>query len=636
MCRAGIRGTLDRRVNATVVNRLASCTIFVFASIVPGLSQPKADSGGICFTYCASAKAVELVGDFNQWRRGADSLKASNVGCWSLTKRLYPGIYQYKYAVTADSTFWVIDSANPARVENYNGSSTNSVFIVREDGNVLLQGYTKRESPMNDEYPQSGRTLFLNIIWHQHQPLYLDPGTDQLQGPWVRTHATKDYYDMAAMLEKYPDVHFTVNLTSSLLFQLQEYYVNRLKPFVDVKKGTVNVKRYFERMAQKTDPWIDLALKGTRDFDERDINYLLKNVWNAFGVSEVVIGRFPQYKALKDKLSKLGIDGLTEQDKRDIKFWFYMASMDPDFLEHPVKLATGLTIDLSDLVRKNDDGTYTVSKQISEEDCRRMVVETYKICSAIVPIHKKLMYRPSTGKGQIEVITTPFYHPILPLVYDSDLAKLCQPNDPMPSRFHYPEDAEAQVAKAVTYFRKTFGTKPTGMWPAEGSVAHDVVPVFAKHGIRWIATDEKILERSKPDHQPKYYPYGAFAEHDKKQGVAIVFRDTELSDKIGFVYQNFYGEDAADDFIKGVLKYAPKEGEPDRLLTVILDGENAWEWYRLDNDGKGFQNALYRKLSKLHQIKQVITTTVTEYLKGNPSRGIPAHPVEQLPRLDWV
>jgi alpha-amylase/alpha-mannosidase (GH57 family) len=489
---------------------------------------------------------------------------------------------------------------------------------------------------MNDDYPRTGKTLYLNISWHQHQPLYLDPESDQLQGPWVRTHATKDYYDMAAILENYPDIHFTVNLTSSLLLQLQEYYVKRLKPFVDLRKNTVDAKRYFSKMAGKTDPWIDLALKETSEFNQTDIGYLLKNVWNGFGVSEVMIGRFPQYKALKDKYSKGGVDSLTNQDKREIKFWFYLANMDPDFLERPVKLATGLTVDLADLVEKNGDGTYTVKKRVGEEDCKRIVAETYKICSAIVPIHKKLMYRPSTWKGQIEVVTTSFYHPILPLIYDSDLAKLCQPNDPMPSRFHFPEDAEAQVEKAVALFKKTFGVKPTGGWPAEGAVAHDVIPVIARSGIQWLATDEKILDRSKPSHQPKYYPYAAYTEHDQKQGVVFVFRDTELSDKIGFVYQNYYGEDAADDFIKGVLKYTPKDGEPDRLLTVILDGENAWEWYRLDNDGKAFQNALYRKLSKLFETKQVVTSTVTEYLKGNPSRNIPAHPIETLSKLEWL
>lgn len=514
--------------------------------------------------------------------------------------------------------------------------TSNSMSRAQNDETILRQDPSKRTSPMNDNYPRVGKTLYLNIIWHQHQPLYLDPETDQLQGPWVRTHATKDYYDMAAVLEQYPDIHFTVNLTSSLLSQLQEYYVNRLKPFVDGRKNRIKAEAYFSKMAGKTDPWIDLALKETKDFNKKDLKFLLTNVWNAFGVSEIMIDRFPEYKKLKEDFASAGVEGLSEQQMREIKFWFYMACMDPDFLEKKVKLATGVVVDLSDLIGKNSDGTYTLKKVITEDDCNRIVAETYKICAAIVPIHRKLMYHPSRFSGQIEIITTPYYHPILPLVYDSDLAKLCQPNDSMPPRFHYPRDAEAQVGKAVAFFKKTFGINPTGMWPGEGSVAHDVMRVFAKQGIAWVATDEKILERSKPAQQPKYYPYAVPGEHGVEDGVAVVFRDTELSDKIGFVYKNYGGEEAAEDFIQGVLKFVPGDNGPDRLLTVILDGENAWEWYRHDNDGKGFQNGLYRKLAKLYETQQVITTTVTEYIKGNPKRNIPAHPVRDFPKLDWL
>ena len=154
---------------------------------------------------------------------------------------------------------------------------------------------------MKDIYPKNGKTLNLNIIWHQHQPLYLDPESDQLQGPWVRTHGTKDYYDMAAILEKYPNIHFTVNLTSSLLLQLQVYYVERLAPFVDVKENRVDAKKFFARFAGKTDPRIDLALKPTELFNERDLKYLFTNSWNAFGVSEIIITRFPEYKLLREK-----------------------------------------------------------------------------------------------------------------------------------------------------------------------------------------------------------------------------------------------------------------------------------------------------------------------------------------------
>jgi len=489
---------------------------------------------------------------------------------------------------------------------------------------------------MSDTNPKGGKTLFLNIIWHQHQPLYLDPGSDQLQGPWVRTHGTKDYYDMTAMLQKYPDIHCNVNLTSSLLFQLEEYYVNRLAPFVDLKKNRVDAEGFFREQRGKTDPWIDLALKPTAEFDETDKQYLLTNTWNAFGISDVMYERFPEYADLRRKYRKETGAVPSEQEMREIKFWFYLASFDPDFLTARVKLVTGVPIDLTDYLERKSDGTYWLKKAVTEDDCNRIVAETYKVLSAILPLHKKMMYHPASFKGQVEVITTPYYHPILPLLYDSDLAKLCQPQDPMPQRFFFPGDAEAQVAKAISYYRSIFGILPSGMWPAEGSVAHDVVAVFGKHNIRWIATDEKILSRSKPDNQPKYYPYAVYADHGSTESVVMVFRDTELSDKIGFKYQYWKGEDAAEDFVQHVLQYVPTDDEQDRLLTVILDGENAWEWYRYDHDGKDFQNALYQKLSKLFHTKQVVTVTTTEYLLGNPARGVPAHPIETLPRLSWL
>ena len=499
----------------------------------------------------------------------------------------------------------------------------------------LFAGAPEHTTTMNHT-ESNGRPLYLNIIWHQHQPMYLDPGTDQLQGPWVRTHGTKDYYDMAAMLMEYPDIHVTVNLTSSLLHQLEEYYVARLKSSVDLKKNRVNATKYFASHKGKTDPWIDLALKPADEFTKTDLQFLLTDPWNAFGVSPVVMARFPEYRSLKVKYDTGGVDGLTVQDLRAITFWFYVAHFDPDFLRKKVTLVTGLKIDLGDLIASHPDGTYTARHTITDDDCNRIIAETYKILAAVIPVHKKLLYKTKTGNGQIEVITTPYYHPILPLIYDSDLAKLSQPNDPMPERFSYPADAESQVEKAVQYYRKIFGQKPSGMWPAEGSVAYDMVPVFGRNAIRWIATDEKILDRSKPAGMPKYYPYLVTTSGHSKDSVVVVFRDTELSDKIGFVYQTWRGEEAADDFIQHILRHAPGEDQQDRLLTVILDGENAWEWYTQDEDGKAFLNSLYIKLTNLFKTKEVVTVTLSEYLDGNPGRKIPPHPPGELPRLEWL
>jgi alpha-amylase/alpha-mannosidase (GH57 family) len=483
---------------------------------------------------------------------------------------------------------------------------------------------------------QSKKPLYLNIIWHQHQPLYLDPAKDQLQGPWVRTHGTKDYYDMAALIGKYPKIHCTVNLTSSLLYQLDDYYVQRLKPYIDVKKNHIDEKRFLDAWAGRTDPWIDLALKPAEEFTGDDLAILLSNPWNAFAISSVMMDRFPQYKLLREKYVNGGSSVLSKQERREIKFWFYLAYFDPDFLEQRVTLVNGMTVDLRDLIKKNADGTYTLKKTIREEDCNRMIAETYKVLSAIIPIHKQLMYHHDSRKGQIEIVTTPFYHPILPLIYDSDLEKICQPNDSAPHRFHYPQDANAQVAKAVSYYTKQFGVKPSGMWPGEGSVANDILPIFKKYGIQWIATDEKVLARSTPQNQPKYFPYAVLDETKTAVNVAVVFRDTEISDKIGFTYQTFKGEEAADDFVKSIIKYASPDGSEDRLLTVILDGENAWESYRLDNDGKEFLHAMYRKLTELDAIGQIKTVTPREYLEGNSTRNIPAHPIGSIPKLEWL
>ncbi len=606
--------------------------IFILLASAFLCAQPKVVDGGILFTVKSTAASVVLAGDFNGWSHDADRMKVTKDGIFSIVKKLKPGVYEYKFLV---DSVWVLDEANPGRLSNYNNTSENSVFILNEHNELFYHGYIpSAKKTMNDTYPRSGGTLYLNLIWHQHQPLYLDPQSDQLQGPWVRTHGTKDYYDMASILEKYPNVHYNVNLTSSLLFQLEKYYVDRLRPFVDVKNNRVDTAGFFSRWKGKTDPWIDLALKPTKDFDDRDLNFLLYNIWNAFGISEVQILRFPGYELLKGKYSRK--EKFSEQELRDLKFWFYLAHFDPDFLEERIRLADGNTVDLTDLVEKRADGKYYLRGRISEEDCNRIVAETFKVLSNIIPIHKKLMYHPASYEGQIEIATTPFFHPILPLIFDTDLAKVCQPNDTMPNRFHYPQDADAQVAKAVEYYTEKFGQAPAGMWPAEGSVAQEIIPIFGRNGIRWIATDEKILARSKPYSQPKFYPYGVYANDVEKDSVVVVFRDTELSDKIGFTYQNFRGEDAADDFIKSILRYAPLEGEPDRLLTVILDGENAWEWYRQDNDGKEFLHALYRKLSALYESKQIISVTMTEYMQGNPKRDVAAHPISSMRKLEWL
>ncbi|HTY60354.1 MAG TPA: carbohydrate-binding module family 20 domain-containing protein, partial [Bacteroidota bacterium] len=226
---------------------------------------------------------------------------------------------------------------------------------------------------------------------------------------------------------------------------------------------------------------------------------------------------------------------------------------------------------------------------------------------------------------------TPYTHPILPLIDDSDVARVCQPSDSLPARFAYPEDAEAQVAKAVALFTAVFGHPPEGMWPGEGALSQGVLHDFTDNGITWSASDVRNLSKSDPPGMPNTTPY-RFPSGDGRW-LTLVFRDTDLSDRIGFTYQNFTGEEAAEDFVREVLDRAPPRGGSDLLLTVILDGENAWEHYAKDMDGKQFIAALYRKLEHLAASGRIITTTTAEYIAGNPLRGIPAHPVAALPAM---
>lgn len=602
----------------------------------PAGGQPSLEGKSVRFVLRDStARSVAVVGDFNGWSREADRLRDSS-GTWIVTRKLGPGSYQYKFLL--DGRRYILDPANPSKIDNYDRSAENSAFVITEDYQLILTAVSPN-LPVNrdDRYQASAgrKPVLLNILWHQHQPLYVNPETDQLTGPWVRTHATKDYYDMAAMLRQYPDIHCNINLTSSLLLQLQEYYVARLRPFVDVRRTRVDAAKFLARWRGKTDPWIDLALTPAERFGTREKDFLYRDPWNCFSISDVMIGRFPEYRALKARLPRRGRAGddlYTAQEMREIKFWFYLSMFDPDFLAGPVKLEGGSVCDLSGYVTRGADGNYRLRKVITEADCRRMVAEAYKVMASVIPVHKNLRYDPRTGRGQIDVITTPYYHPILPLILDSDIAGTCQPGDSLPARFAHPEDADAQVARAVRFYTKVFGSPPTGMWPGEGAVSQQVLPILRKYGILWTASDEKVLRRSHPAALQNNTAYQCRAG---ERPISLVFRNTELSDRIGFTYQNYTGEEGAEDFVRAILALAPT-GNEETLVTVILDGENAWEWYRKDNDGKEFLHAFYRKLTRLQQDGLVATTTMSEYLRGNPGRGIAAHPVGRQPEIEWL
>lgn len=434
--------------------------------------------------------------------------------------------------------------------------------------------------------------LALALLWHQHQPVYRDTAHPTPAGsyrqPWVRLHAIRDYYSMAALVAEHQGVHLTINLTPVLLRQLEDY----------AERGA-------------TDWALDLTRKPAEALSTAERERLLGGFFAAAWHTQI----FPhaRYKELFARRQ----EGrpFAAQDLRDLQMWSTLAWFGQEFRDGAVPLATGEVASVRRFVAQGRDFT--------SDDIAAMLAEQDKILRAVVPIHRLLQDR-----GQIEVATSPFAHPILPLLADTDRATIDRPIAARPPRFSHPEDAEAQVRLAVDCYRRHFGRPPRGMWPAEGAVAQFVLPHFARHGIRWLATDRGVLARSgrwgydADDPAVLCQPYRA---EEGEHAASVFFRDTALSDAIGFRYHAYADPaEAARDFLRELaVRFAPADaGEMGRVVTVALDGENAWGAYR--EDARPFLHALYGLLERYLEIR---TVTFSEYLDGNPARGIAPHPL---------
>ncbi|MBK9312643.1 MAG: hypothetical protein IPM55_00085 [Acidobacteria bacterium] len=443
-----------------------------------------------------------------------------------------------------------------------------------------------------------GPKVYLALLWHQHQPVYKNTAHPTQAGsywhPWVRLHALRDYYSMAALVAAHPGVHLTINLTPSLIWQIEDY----------TERGA-------------TDRALDLTLKPAEALEAAERKFILENFFEAHWHHQ--IATHPRYSDLF--LQRREGREFTVQDLRDLQMWFNLAWFGREFRESEVKLVTGETASVRRFVEQGRN--YNVA------DIEAMVEEQYKLMRAVLPLHRQLQ-----AQGQIEVSTSPFFHPILPLLIDTDRATIDRLGATHPVRFSYPEDADAQVKLAAEWYEQTFGKPPRGMWPSEGAVSQSVIPCFARKNVRWLATDRGVLTRSgqwgyeadNPD--VLCQPYRALEEDSS---LMIFFRDPQLSDSIGFRYQSYDDyEEAARGFIgqikNGFVRHF-KHGK-DRVLTVVLDGENAWGAYR--EDGRPFLQALYRLLERDAEIR---TVTFCEYLDGNPMHGIRAHPVEDQERV---
>ena len=442
------------------------------------------------------------------------------------------------------------------------------------------------------------KTLDVAFVWNQHQPFYRDTDGGDLIMPWVRLHGSKDYTAMAEILKDFPRVHQTFNLTPSLLEQIESYLAGSEDYYMKVLKPAGELTR-----AEKL--------------------FLLAHYFDIQW--ERVIGRHPRYRALLDLQGRVREPGqlaaalsrFSTADYRDLQVWFNLAWIDPE-------------------ARAADPALQALEKRgsgFSEADLTLVMERQYDQLSRVVPVHRQLY-----EKGQIELITTPYYHPTLPLLIDSHSALRASPGLPLPPRFSFPEDAGRQVSMAGEQFARLFGGRPRGIWPPEQAVSPELIPLFADGDYRWTISDEQILAHSLGEEIIRdayghvlngdllYRPYRAV--HAGAE-IIMLFRDHHLSDRIGFEYQHFRPEDAAADLVHRLhkirenLAWSPEQ----HLVTISLDGENAWEWYAGD---KGpFLRSLYRRLSEDPLLNCV---TVSEHLAAHPPRRC----IEHLFTGSWV
>src|SRR5690348_4036180 len=426
-----------------------------------------------------------------------------------------------------------------------------------------------------------------------HQPYYRHPQTSEFVLPWVRLHASKDYLHMARLLQEFPKVKANFTMVPSLRDQLEDY----------------------ARGADDEDTRVTMrTVDGDLTYEEKQ--HMLRRFFSIHHGN--VIHRHEEYRRLLQLAMAAGDDRvelLSDDYFVDLAVWFNLAWIDPDDIAGDSRLAS-----LRDAGRR-----YT------REDVRYVIGRQRLMASGVPHLYHRLEH-----DGQLELLTVPYYHPILPLLIDSRSALVADPNAIMPDPpFAYPDDAAFQLEEAIASHERAFGKKPRGTWPSEGAISPEAASAIFKSGLEWFASDEGVLAASIGTHfqrdeigavtepQLLYRPYRIGGA-----GTAI-FRDREMSDRIGFMYGDMNPVDAVGDMIwklERARDRLPDDGGP-YLASIILDGENAWEQY--PNNGNDFLRQLY---GTLQQDERFETVRVSDHLDRSPA-------TIELPRLhtgSWI
>jgi ADP-glucose type glycogen/starch synthase len=411
------------------------------------------------------------------------------------------------------------------------------------------------------------KPLHVAFVWHMHQPYYKDDLTSTYLLPWVRLRSAKDYYKMPALLDGYPKLRTTFNLVPSLLAQIEDY-----------------------GKEESVDLFLNLSRRAAGDLSAEEHDFLLR--WMRESPRALRVQQSPRYLELASRPADAQF---TTQDVRDLQVWFNLAWCDPVWMESDPRLA--------ELKRKDRDFT--------EADKQPLITAQLDMMKKVIP-----KYRELADRGQAELTFSPYYHPILPLLAHVDSARIANPQIQLPEHhFSHREDAERQIELGLGLFERLLGRRPTGMWPSEMAVGESVVDLVASAGVSWMISDEEILARSMEGRYSRdEHLFSPKLLEREGQSLTMVFRDSQISNAIGFDYQRMSSLDAARNLVGRLKRIGEQQGDRNLLVVIALDGENAWEFY--PRDGHDFLNALY---TELESTQDVVTTTVTDFIAEHPA-----------------
>lgn len=419
------------------------------------------------------------------------------------------------------------------------------------------------------------------LLWHQHQPGYGNPRAGRPVLPWVRLHATKDYLDMAEAVLERPDLAVTINLVPSLLEQLAA------------------------AAAGVGDPELDLARAEPASLDDAARRTMLARLTI---VPTWARARFPalEHFARRREAGAADPSLLTDDEAVDLAVLHALAWIDPRFHARPALaplVARGGAVPGGGFTRAERDVVHA---------------EAQALIGAVLPRHRALL-APGT---RAEISVTPAYHPILPLLCDTDVARRAMPAVPLPAtRFAHPGDALAHLKASRRVAANAFGHAATGLWPSEGSVSPEVVRLAGEAGYRWMGSDAEVLYRSTPAGGGGFAPWAhARPWRLAEGGPWMFFRDRELSDKIGFAYSRWPAVDAVADVLARLAHLRDTwPGPGPARLFVALDGENCWEWY--PDDGNEFLARFYDALTSTPWIETKTPSEVIAEVEADGTGG---------------